>query len=216
MALSAGPTPLGSNDPPVCGYGIRPSLRGATRLLVSTPLAALLWTLTVAVAGVAVALVASDHGVVAVVAGALLSVLAATTGVWLAIAVWLASPFSRSYHWQQRIERYTPQDAADASTHSILSLKSRHMHMASAIVCEVIDREGRTYTHAWRSPYGVGPLPIRRGDGPAVAYPDQFGRPEEPDAPSPTPGTYTVLWRLQPPPGDKRRVLYKTNWKVTD
>ena len=81
--------------------------------------------------------------------------------------------------------------------------------MAKEIVCEVTDREGRTYTHAWRSPYGAGPLPIRRGDGPAVAYPDQFGRPEGPDAPSPTPGTYIVLWRLQPPPGNKRRVLYK-------
>ncbi|MCP3883321.1 MAG: hypothetical protein GY701_33700 [Sulfitobacter sp.] len=134
----------------------------------------------------------------------------------LAITGWLASPFSRRYHWEQRIERYRPQLTAEADTHSILSLKSRHLHMASEIVCEVTDSEGRTFTHAWRSPYGAGPLPIRTGDGPTIAYPDQFGRPEQPDAPSPTPGTYIVMWRLQPPPGNRRRTLYKAKWKVTD
>jgi hypothetical protein len=186
------------------------------KLAVSTPVAALAWALTIAALGAVGGLLASDRGGVAVVFAALLSALAATAVVSLSIGAWLASPFSRSYHWQQRIERHTPQGAADTRTHSILSLKSRHLHLASEIVCEVTDRAGRTYEHAWRSPHGPGALPMRKGSGPTVAYPDQFGRPEEPDAPWPSPGAYTVVWRLKPPPGDKCRVLYRARWKVAD
>jgi hypothetical protein len=147
------------------------------------------------------------------VVGALVAVLAATLVLWLGIAGWLVSPFGRSYHWQQRIERYTPHNT---DTHSILSLKSRHLHMVGEIVCQVTDIEGRTYTYAWRSPHGAGVLPVRKGDGPTIAYPDAFSGAEGSDAPQPIPGKYTVEWTLQSLPGTKRRTLYKSKWEVTD
>lgn len=211
-SLSAGPTPLGPNDPPVCGYGIRQAIDTARRLPISTPWAALLWTVTVAVTGTAAGLIASDRGALSAVVGAVVGVLIATALVWLALALWLSSPLSQGFHWDQRIERYTPRGAGDTKTHTIMSLRSRHLHLAREIVCEVTDPLGRTYTHAWRSPYGAGPLPIRKNDGPTIAYPDEFGRPDEPDTPPPRPGTCRVRWILQPLPGGRGRVLHTSRW----
>lgn len=202
-SLSIGPPPLGPNDPPVCAHGFTSAVQTALRLTVSTPAGAILWVVLVSLA------VTLSNGFVegdgaTDFLNALIGVALGTAAAYGLLTLWLWTPLSRWYHWSDTIRRYDGEGSE--TTHSLFSLKSRHLHFAHEIICSVADPLGQTYTHAWRSSIGANP-PIRRGDGPTIAYPDQF------DAPWPITGRYRVLWILRTRDGRERTLRTRT-WAV--
>lgn len=178
-------------------------MQTALRLTVSTPAGAIVW---VVLASLAVSLSSGfiEGGAPATLLNALIGVALGTAAAYGLLTLWLLTPLSRRYHWSDAIRRYDGQGSE--TTHSIFSLRSRHLHFAPEIICSVKDPQGHTYSHAWRAPVGGNP-PIRKGDGPTIAYPDEF------DAPSPVTGKYRVSWVLQTRDG-RERTLRTRIWTV--
>jgi hypothetical protein len=70
----------------------------------------------------------------------------------------------------------------------------------------VTDPTGQRYAFAWKPAYGPSP-PLRKGDGPTRAYPEEFA-----SAPSPTHGTYKICWTVDRP-GKTPLILYRCKWR---
>jgi hypothetical protein len=111
--------------------------------------------------------------------------------------------WSGRLHWKHRIERLSE----NSSSHSILSLKGRHLHVLSEVACTVTDPVGQHYDFAWKPTYGHSP-PLRKGDGPIAAYSEEFA-----NAAWPTRGAYQVCWTAERP-GKKALILYRCKWSV--
>lgn len=178
-------------------------MRTALRLTVSTPGGAILWVVFVSLA-VSLSSGFVEGDAIAALLSALIGVALGTAAAYGLLTLWLLTPTSRRYHWSDAIGRYDGDGSE--TTHSIFSLKSRHLHFAPEIICSIEDPVGQTYSHAWRAPVGGNP-PIRKGDGPTIAYPDQF------DAPSPVTGKHRVSWVLRTPDG-RERTLRTRKWTV--